>query len=208
MVVHLAQPGILDSSFTTEYLTFITNSTNKRMSRIFSIDLQDSCNSSIRGIRDEKLSGSEIAATPKPGQRECDRSAYSIEREPDMNIKALHFIGEPIQVEFDQPPLLEKKPGCPDRFVWREETYRVVELLSEWHDYGRRGRMAANMRPTHIATASRRGSWGVGRDYFRVRTGTGQIFDLYYDRAPKSVDDRKGGWFLYREMSASDGGSE
>jgi hypothetical protein len=125
-----------------------------------------------------------------------------------MDIKPLHFIGEPIQAEFDRPPLMEKKPGCPDRFVWREETVHIVELLSEWHDYGRRGRMATNMRPTHIATASRRGSWGVGRHYFRVRTGSGQIFDLYYDRAPKSVDDRKGDWFLYREMCASGGGNE
>jgi hypothetical protein len=122
-----------------------------------------------------------------------------------MNIKPLHFIGAPIQVEFDQPPTLEKKPGCPDRFIWREETYQITELLSEWHDYGRRGRMATNMRPTHTATASRRGSWGVGRDYYRVRTETGQIFDLYYDRAPKGLDDRKGTWFLYREMSVSGG---
>ena len=117
-------------------------------------------------------------------------------------MKPLRFIGEPIQAQFDRPPSLEKKPGCPDRFVWREETYQVVEILSEWHDYGRRGRMAVNMRPTHIATAARRGSWGVGRDYYRVCIETGQIFDLYYDRAPKSADDRKGAWFLYREMSA------
>ena len=123
-------------------------------------------------------------------------------------MKSLHFIGEPIQVQFDHPPPLEKKPGCPDRFVWREETYHVVELLSEWRDYGRKGRMASNMRPSHTATASRRGSWGVGRNYFRVRIESGQVFDLYYDRAPKSIDDRKGVWYLYREMSASWGESE
>ena len=119
-----------------------------------------------------------------------------------MDIKPLRFIGEPIQVQFDQQPTLEKKPGCPDRFVWRGEIHRIVELLSEWHDHGRRGRMAHNMRPAHAAAAARRGSWGVGRDYFRVRTDSGQIFDLYYDRAPKSVDDRKGAWFIYREMFA------
>jgi hypothetical protein len=61
--------------------------------------------------------------------------------------------------------------------------------------------MAVNMRPSHIATASGRGSWGVGRFYFRVRLESGRIFDLYYDRAPKSADDRKGGWFLLREMA-------
>jgi hypothetical protein len=109
-------------------------------------------------------------------------------------------VGEPIQVEFDQPGFLEKKPGCPDRFIWRGETYRVVEKLKEWHDYRRRGRVAHNMRRAHLETARRRGSWGVGRDYYRVRTETGQIFDLYYDRAPKNVDDRKGAWYLYREV--------
>jgi hypothetical protein len=129
---------------------------------------------------------------------------YSAESELDMQVKPLRFIGDPIQVEFDQPPILEKKLCCPDRFVWRGETYQVVELLSEWHDYGRRGRMARNMRPTHAAAAARQGSWGVGRDYYRVRTESGRIFDLYYDRAPKKTDNRKGAWFLYREMSVSE----
>jgi hypothetical protein len=118
-----------------------------------------------------------------------------------MDLKPIRFVGEPIEVEFDQQPVLEKSPGCPDRFIWREETYQVVELLSEWDDYTRRGRMAINMRAPHLAVASQRGSWGVGRFYFRVRTGSNRVFELYYDRAPKSVDDRKGAWFLYRELS-------
>jgi len=63
--------------------------------------------------------------------------------------------------------------------------------------------MTVNMRPAHAAAASRRGSWGMGRDYYRVRTDTGQVFDLYYDRATKKAGDRKGAWFLYREMSES-----
>jgi len=113
----------------------------------------------------------------------------------------MQFIGEPIQVQFDEPPVLGKKPGCPDRFVWSGETHKIVEKLKEWHDYSRRGRMAANMRPEHAATASRRGSWGVGRDYYRVLTDSGRVFDLYYDRKPKRGGDRKGGWFLFREMS-------
>jgi hypothetical protein len=110
------------------------------------------------------------------------------------------FIAEPIEVEHDQPPMLEKKPGCPDRFSWQGETFEIVALLHEWHDYRRRGRMAQNMQPAHLAIAEQRGSWGVGRDYFRVRTAGGRIFELYYDRAPKDVDRRKGAWFLYREL--------
>ncbi|NLE43691.1 MAG: hypothetical protein GX620_03120 [Chloroflexi bacterium] len=118
-----------------------------------------------------------------------------------MDVSPKRFIGELITVEFDKTALIEKKQGRPDRFTWRDETYEVVELLSEWHDYGRRGRMATNMRPSHAATATRRGSWGVGRDYYRVRTSDERIFDIYYDRAPKGTDQRKGNWFLYREMT-------
>jgi hypothetical protein len=110
------------------------------------------------------------------------------------------FIGEEIEVGFDRPPMLEKKPGCPVRFTWGEQTFEVIELLQEWHDYRRRGRMARNMAPTHAAIAEQRGSWGVGRAYFRVITTGGRIFELYFDRAPKDTDRRKGAWFLYREM--------
>ena len=156
------------------------------------------------------------------------RSAWGLDVEPH----ALSFIDEPVEVEFDQEPALEKVPHCPDRFVWRGQVYQVVEMLREWHDYRRRGKFARNMEPRHLATAARRGSWGVGRDYFRVRveiTGsrpqtppkggtvaadsvgvtladpsrspTRRVFDLYYDRAP-SAGGPKGGWFLYREVSA------
>ena len=117
-----------------------------------------------------------------------------------MALKPLHFIGQEIQVEFDKQPALEKKPPAPDRFNWNGQAFHVETSLSEWQDYGRRGRMAHNMRPHNKAKALRRGSWGVGRFYFRVLTSSGRIFDLYYDRAPKNVEDRKGSWFLDREM--------
>jgi hypothetical protein len=110
------------------------------------------------------------------------------------------FLCEPIEVQYIKPPLLEKKPGCPDAFVWRGERYTIVEKLGEWFDYHRRGRMAKNMEPPHSKVAESRGSWGVGVFYFRVLTSTGQIFDIFYDRAPKDVDHRKGEWFIYREL--------
>jgi hypothetical protein len=119
-----------------------------------------------------------------------------------MKAESLRFIGEQIKVEFDTDPTWEKIPGCPDRFVWRDEEYHIAAVLTEWCDYRRRGRMARNMSPAHAATASIRGSWGVGRTYFRVRTESGRVFDLYYDRSPRGADDRKGQWFLFREMSA------
>ena len=117
-----------------------------------------------------------------------------------MSLRPLRFIGQEITVEFDRAPTLEKMPPAPDRFIWEGETYRVLSVLSAWQDFGRRGRMGKNMRPHNAAKALRRGSWGVGRFYFRVHTRCGRVFDLYYDRAPKNVEDRKGSWFLDREM--------
>jgi hypothetical protein len=110
------------------------------------------------------------------------------------------FIGEAIEPRFEHPPALSKKPPCPRSFVWRGREYRVVEILSEWHDHERRGHSAQNMRPEHAATARQRGSWGVGRHYFRVRCENGDLFELYYDRAPRDVSRRGGGWFLYRQV--------
>lgn len=111
------------------------------------------------------------------------------------------FIDQVISVFYHQPPLLEKKPACPDAFTWQDLTFQVVRMLAEWTDFQRRGRMARNMQPTHAATASSRGSWGVGRYFFRVETDSGRIFDIYYDRAPKDSSDRKGSWFVLGERA-------
>jgi hypothetical protein len=121
-----------------------------------------------------------------------------------MGLKPIHFISELIEVTFDKPPLLEKKPGPPAGFTWHGTGFRVVEVLQEWVDYERRGRMRRNMQPQHALVASQRGSWGVGLFYFRVRTEDGRYFDVYYDRAPKDIDNRKGAWFLYQELGSSD----
>ena len=119
-------------------------------------------------------------------------------REP----RPLHFLDQPIQVSFKTPPARQKLPHCPDEFVWDERSYTVMENLSEWSDFTRKGRMARNMQPAHAAVAAKRGSLNVGRFFFRVLVDTGQIFDLYYDRASRNVDEHLGQWFLYRELEA------
>lgn len=129
-----------------------------------------------------------------------------------MEFTPLHFYDQPIEPIFDTPPVREKAPDCPNGFIWEDKTYRVTEMLSSWTDFKRRGRMARNMQPAHAAVASTRGSLNVGRYYFRVRVLSSsstagqseeQIFDIYYDRAMKNVDDRKGQWFVYREMRSA-----
>jgi hypothetical protein len=119
----------------------------------------------------------------------------------------MRFINERIEVFFDHPPALEKKPGCPDGFKWQDNAYKITERIAEWHDYQRKGRMARNMTPVHAAVAVRRGSWGVGQDYYRVRVEIGKIYEIYYDRAPQDAERRKGEWFIYRELSQDDLGN-
>lgn len=118
-----------------------------------------------------------------------------------MELKPIQFLDQSIEAIFDTPLTLEKNPDTPPNgFIWEGKTYRVIEMLTSWTDFKRRGRMAQNMRPAHAVVAATRGSLNVGRYYFRVKVDTGQIFDIYYDRAMKNVDERKGQWFLYREM--------
>ena len=120
-----------------------------------------------------------------------------------MKLNPVSFISESIEVEFDKEPLYEKKPPCPDGFFWQGNHFRIVELISEWKDFNRRGRFAHNMRLVNIKKTLRRGSIGVGRFYFQVRTDGGRFFLLYYDRSVKSADDRKGVWTLSQELEQS-----
>lgn len=117
-----------------------------------------------------------------------------------MDFRPIRFIGQQIEVAFAEPPLFEKTPPCPNRFFWNDDTFDVITLLSQWDDFNRSGRTVPAMRSHHAALAQQRGSWGVGRFFFRVETECGRFFDLYYDRAPKDADDRKGTWYLFREM--------
>ncbi|MGA2819411.1 MAG: DUF6504 family protein [Anaerolineales bacterium] len=110
------------------------------------------------------------------------------------------FIGEPIRVGFEEDPLLLKKPKCPSRFEWRGVTYQILEVLAEWHTYRRRGQAEGERPGPPGEIPSQRGSWGVGKTYFRVRTGAGRVFVLYYDRTPRDVDDRGGAWLLREEI--------
>ncbi len=115
-------------------------------------------------------------------------------------LQPLHFIDQSIEVVFDTPPLWEKTPDCPNGFTWQDASYRVIEMLSSWNDFSRRGRAGRNMRPAHLEAAATKGSLNVGRFFFRVKVDSGQVFELYYDRAMKDLDHRKGQWFLYREL--------
>jgi hypothetical protein len=116
-----------------------------------------------------------------------------------METLPFRLIDEPIEVTFATEPLYEKKPLCPISFNWRGVEYPIEKVLEEWEDYRRKGKMERNMVPGHLSSALRKGSWGVGRFYFRVKVQQGNLFEIYFDRAPEHAGDRKGHWFLLGE---------
>ena len=120
-----------------------------------------------------------------------------------VTVWSMEFYAEEIDVRFDWEPVLEKRPGLPAAFSWRGKEYLIVELLKEWHDYRQRGKSAAFYQKERgsfrAKSAQRRGSWGVGRDFYRVRTDSGEIFDIYYDRTPKG-SEKIGQWVLFRKL--------
>jgi hypothetical protein len=116
-----------------------------------------------------------------------------------MSSIPLHFIDELIQVFLPQDHLLAKTPECPVGFEWRGENFVIVSCLQEWNEFERKGKTARNMSPEHALHAAQRGSWGVGRYYYRVKVQSDRIFEIYYDRSPGHAGDRKGRWFLLGE---------
>ena len=111
------------------------------------------------------------------------------------------YIGEIISVGFDEPPLFVKKPECPNMFSWRGKSFRVTEIISEWHDFSRKGKYSRNMKEAHLERANNKGSLGVGRFYFRVRTDENRIFEIYYDRSIKNTFETSGFWVLFQELN-------
>lgn len=112
------------------------------------------------------------------------------------------FISAEIEPIFHKAPAIKKRAGAPDAFWWQGERHDVAELLAEWHDYGKQ-REPGNTRRTQAQLNRQRGGWGTGRDYYRVRTSAGRIFELYYDRRPKNRQII-GVWILYRELEEPD----
>jgi hypothetical protein len=112
------------------------------------------------------------------------------------------FISAQIEVSFKVAPLLTKRTGPPDAFDWDGQHFPIVAVLAEWHEYDKR-RERDTTRRSQARLTRAHGSWGLGRDFYRVRTGGGRVFDLYYDRSPKGADDI-GRWVLYTELEEGD----
>jgi len=79
---------------------------------------------------------------------------------------------------YGQPILVTLADGRPASFQWREVTYRVAEILSEWHLRDRWWEPPASVRSVEIG-----GPQASDRHYYRVQCASGLLCDLYYDAA-------------------------
>ena len=81
------------------------------------------------------------------------------------------FISEPItplEGSFDSAGMARGEPGVPLKFRWRKKSYEVTEVLSQGKDHG---------DCTHGS-----GERYVRKHLYRVRTGEGIVFNLYFQR--------------------------
>ncbi|NSW51881.1 MAG: hypothetical protein HPY85_05210 [Anaerolineae bacterium] len=114
-----------------------------------------------------------------------------------VELVPIQFINESVEVVFVVPPVYGKTPTPPQSFIWQAKQWEIKQVMLEWKDYDRRGKSSHNMRPSNLLKAASRGSYGVGRFYYRVMTVDDRIFQLYFDRSVP----REQAWVLYAEYS-------
>ncbi len=99
------------------------------------------------------------------------------------------FIGESLR------SVQTQKGGRPVSFSWNGREFRVVEVLKQWHDFD------------YSPLAPKR-DWRTRRhrNYFQVRTDSGEWFELYCDRGTKLGAAKH--WVLHAALDADESESK
>ncbi len=97
------------------------------------------------------------------------------------------FISEAIKpvadsMDFADTPVGE--PPLPRRFVWRGTEYTVDKILESRKEVGRDATHGSKQKY-------------VRKHWFRVRTTSGHVMNIYFERHAKSKAQRKRRWWLY-----------
>lgn len=99
------------------------------------------------------------------------------------------FVSElvhPAEESFDFAGTPAGDPPIPRRFKWRDKEYTVADVLERRRDTG---------PCTHGS-----GELYARKHWFRVRTTTGEVMNLYFERHARSKAQRKKRWWLYSIM--------
>ncbi|MFQ5414374.1 MAG: DUF6504 family protein, partial [Phycisphaerae bacterium] len=76
------------------------------------------------------------------------------------------------------------EPGVPDAFVWRSDTFDIVEHIAAWKESSREG-------------AHAQGEAYLRRHYHRFRMHDGSVWTVYFLRRTPASGNPKSRWFLY-----------
>lgn len=92
------------------------------------------------------------------------------------------FISQAISVSRDA------ESGKPVSFVWNGREYTVREIIAVWPDWG------------FSSGSPKRKNWRMRRhrNYYRVETVDGEVFELYHDRGIKGENDT---WVLQTQIT-------
>ena len=96
------------------------------------------------------------------------------------------FVSEPIhpaEDSFDFADTPVGEPPLPRRFTWRGTEYTVAEVLERRRETG---------PCTHGS-----GEFYARKHWFRVRTTTGEVMNLYFERHARSRAEQRIRWWLY-----------
>ena len=97
---------------------------------------------------------------------------------------APQFFGKEIKVT------VSGEVKVPTAFCLGEREYAISEIIDAWPDHG------------FGPSSSRHKRWWQRRhrNYYRVKTTEGEVFEIYYDRGTNLKYPERKKWFLHRQV--------
>ena len=89
----------------------------------------------------------------------------------------------PVAQTADAAAMSRGEPGLPERFSWRQQEYRILDVMETWTSIGP---CCSGSREKY-----RRKHW------YRIRTEPKQIMTIYCDRQPRRGGCAKSRWWIY-----------
>ncbi len=102
------------------------------------------------------------------------------------------FVCEPIKPAgvFDASRMARGEPGLPTAFEWRDDTYRVAQVLESWKSTG---------PCTHGS-----GEVYLRKHWYRVLVDDGSSWVIYFDRKARSRAQAHVRWHLYTRRGGAE----
>ena len=101
----------------------------------------------------------------------------------DMSEQFVSEMIEPVADTTDSAGMAIGEPGLPQHFSWRNRFYEVDEVLARWK----------KSSPCRNGSNER----CLRKHWFSVRTTTGDVMKIYFERQSRTVRQAKVRWWLY-----------